>query len=138
LKFGYYACFARLYQAEMSFFYHQGKSEGTGMGLAVVHGIVTDHGGDIFVRSEPDRGATFTVFLPAVERRIKLENREDAALPTGTERILFIDDEAALSADHQSRRRLGGDHIDGEQGRIDSLLKISFWLLKIIFNVNII
>jgi PAS domain S-box-containing protein len=79
------------------FFTTKEKGEGTGMGLAVVHGIVTDHGGDIFVRSEPGQGATFTVLLPAVERRLKPENQDDASVPTGTERILFIDDEAALA-----------------------------------------
>jgi len=79
------------------FFTTKEKGEGTGMGLAVVHGIVTDHGGDILVRSEPGRGATFTVFLPAVERRLRPENHDEAPIPTGTERILFIDDEAALA-----------------------------------------
>ena len=79
------------------FFTTKEKGEGTGMGLAVVHGIVTDHGGDIYVRSEPVRGATFTVFLPAVERRLRPENKEETTIPTGTERILFIDDEAALA-----------------------------------------
>jgi len=79
------------------FFTTKEKGEGTGMGLAVVHGIVTDHGGDIFVRSQPGQGATFTVFLPAVERRIKPESQDEMPIPTGSERILFIDDEAALA-----------------------------------------
>jgi len=79
------------------FFTTKEKGEGTGMGLAVVHGIVTGHGGDIFVHSEPEQGATFTVFFPAVEKRIEPANRIDPPIPTGTERILFVDDEAALA-----------------------------------------
>jgi len=79
------------------FFTTKEKGEGTGMGLAVVHGIVTDHGGDIYVRSEPGRGATFTVFLPAAERRLRPEKQNETPVPTGTERILFIDDETALA-----------------------------------------
>ena len=79
------------------FFTTKEKGEGTGMGLAVVHGIVTGHGGDVFVSSEPGQGAAFTVFLPAVERRIESTRRPETPIPTGTERILFIDDEETLA-----------------------------------------
>jgi len=79
------------------FFTTKEKGEGTGMGLAVVHGIVTGHGGDIFVHSDPGQGATFTVFLPAVDRRINPQPQDEKPIPTGSERILFIDDEAALT-----------------------------------------
>ena len=79
------------------FFTTKEKGEGTGMGLAVVHGIVTGHGGDIFVHSEPGTGATFSVFLPAVERRIEPEARAEIPPPSGTESILFVDDELALA-----------------------------------------
>jgi CheY-like chemotaxis protein len=67
------------------------------MGLAVVHGIVTGHGGDIFVRSEPGQGTTFSVFLPAIETRMEPETRIETPPPTGTECILFVDDEPALA-----------------------------------------
>lgn len=71
--------------------------KGTGMGLAVVHGIVETHGGAIRVESEEDLGTTFKIFLPVITDRISSveETRED--LPTGTERILFIDDEEPLA-----------------------------------------
>ena len=78
------------------FFTTKEKGEGTGMGLAVVHGIVTGHGGDILVRSEKGKGATFFVFLPAVKKRMEPETRIAMASPTGTESILFVDDETAL------------------------------------------
>jgi len=45
------------------------RKEGTGLGLAVVHGIVTSHGGSIQVQSQSDRGTRFEVRLPAIDRR---------------------------------------------------------------------
>jgi two-component system, sporulation sensor kinase E len=52
--------------------YFTTKSEGTGLGLMIVQRIVRDHGGEIEVRSEPNKGTTFTLFLPRDERRIRL------------------------------------------------------------------
>jgi signal transduction histidine kinase len=46
------------------FFTTKGDSGGTGLGLSVTYGIVTDHGGSIDISSEPDKGSTFTVWLP--------------------------------------------------------------------------
>jgi CheY-like chemotaxis protein len=66
------------------------------MGLSVVHGIIKSHGGKITAYSEPDKGSVFTVFLPAIEKRIELGKRIETPVPKGTERILFIDDELSL------------------------------------------
>ncbi|HRU88691.1 MAG TPA: PAS domain S-box protein [Syntrophales bacterium] len=73
------------------------KGEGTGLGLAVVHGIVRDHGGEVVAESVIDRGSVFSVYLPLLERPV-VENGETspASLPGGTENILFIDDEEML------------------------------------------
>jgi len=78
------------------FFTTKEKGEGTGMGLSVVHGIVIRSGGIITVSSEPEKGATFNVFLPAVTSAAKKETRSESPLPSGTERILLVDDEPAL------------------------------------------
>jgi CheY-like chemotaxis protein len=73
--------------------------EGTGMGLAVVQGIVNSHGGAISVYSEPGRGTTFHIFLPLTEAGGAAKSPPAAEEPSGrgTERILFVDDEAILA-----------------------------------------
>jgi len=78
------------------FFTTKEKGKGTGLGLSVVHGIVRSHGGDIYVYSEPGKGSTFEVCLPVIESRFKPEERAERPIPTGTERILFIDDEPVI------------------------------------------
>jgi signal transduction histidine kinase/CheY-like chemotaxis protein len=72
------------------------KGMGTGMGLAVVHGIVKEHGGSIRVTSRPGGGTRFSVWFPRIEREIVPEVKAPSLLPTGTERILLVDDEKAL------------------------------------------
>jgi len=70
--------------------------EGTGLGLSVVHGIVNTHGGAITVKSEPGKGTTFHVYFPIIEKEEKLQERSEGPLPTGNERILFVDDEQVI------------------------------------------
>ena len=72
------------------------KGEGTGMGLAVVHGIVKTYGGGITVYSELEKGTTFHVYLPRIEREVTAEPEEMIPLPMGKEQILFVDDEPAI------------------------------------------
>ncbi len=71
--------------------------EGTGLGLAVVHGIVMRHGGQIEVRSTLGKGSALDVFIPALKTGTEGEAREPDALPRGTERILLVDDERMIA-----------------------------------------
>jgi PAS domain S-box-containing protein len=80
------------------YFTTKAVGKGTGMGLAVVHGIVESYGGRIVVESAPGMGTTFTLFLPATARQADAQEAEIENLPGGRERILFVDDEAAIAA----------------------------------------
>lgn len=76
------------------FFTTKGPDRGTGLGLAVVHGIVKSYAGDIIATSESGRGTKFEVFLPtSPQKKSELSPPPDPATLTGNERILFVDDE---------------------------------------------
>jgi two-component system cell cycle sensor histidine kinase/response regulator CckA len=86
--------------------------EGTGMGMAVTHGIIKSHGGDISVTSKPGKGTTFHVFFPKIAEKAGPEpgNQLNEKVPGGSERILLVDDEAALvEAAVSLLKRLGYD-----------------------------
>jgi len=79
------------------FFTTKGVGEGTGLGLAVVHGIVQGINGGIHVESREGQGTTFSVFLPASEAEPEEgEEVHEPSFPRGTERILFVDDEPMI------------------------------------------
>jgi CheY-like chemotaxis protein len=74
------------------------KGKGTGLGLAVVHGIVKSYGGDIQVSSEPDQGAAFYIYLPLIKEVFATsETVSGDGLPTGHEQILLVDDEKQIA-----------------------------------------
>jgi PAS domain S-box-containing protein len=78
------------------YFTTKDMGEGTGLGLSVTHGIVKTHRGTITVYSEPRKGTTFHVYLPLILEEERDEKESVVPLPTGSERILFIDDDDAL------------------------------------------
>ena len=96
--------------------------DGSGMGLAVVHGILTEHGGGIAVTSVPGHGTTCTVYLPRLAGAAPA--RPPAAedpLPGGTERLLFVDDEPAIVALGQELLTRLGYHVVVCHSSLDAL-----------------
>jgi PAS domain S-box-containing protein len=79
------------------YFTTKDMGRGTGLGLSVVHGIVISHGGNIICKSTPGKGTSFEIYLPEIESMKEVvTHEEEEPTPTGTEHILFIDDESVL------------------------------------------
>jgi CheY-like chemotaxis protein/anti-sigma regulatory factor (Ser/Thr protein kinase) len=79
------------------YFTTKGVGEGSGMGLAMVHGIVESYGGKIVVESELGKGATFRIYLPTTNQRDVPRAYQEEQLPSGTEHILVVDDELTIA-----------------------------------------
>jgi|GEM_PF-1412252 len=88
------------------YFTTKGPGEGTGMGLAMVHGIVKSYGGKISVDSKPGQGTLFRIYLPVARKRREHHPYQSETIPTGAERILFVDDEAPIA-------KMGGRTLEG-------------------------
>ena len=94
------------------FFTTKKQGEGTGMGLAVVHGIVKSMNGAVVLASEPDKGATFQILIPKVDENLQEETPRVPLISIGNERILFVDDEEPIvEMAHEMLERLGYDVI---------------------------
>lgn len=78
------------------YFSTKSPDQGTGMGLAIVHGIVKSYDGEVYVESQPGSGATFTVLIPATSNAGVADEALLAEQPTGKEKILYVDDEAPM------------------------------------------
>jgi len=79
------------------FFTTKEQGQGTGLGLSVVQGIVMSHGGTIHVETEPGKGTTFCVSLPAADQMVSETQETDLDdTVAGNETILLVDDEALL------------------------------------------
>ena len=104
------------------------EGRGTGLGLSMVHGIVTQSGGQIKIDSEPDVGTTFTILLPVavgpLERTRQAKTSLDAL--AGTERILLVEDEASVRTvanDILTKSGYNVTSVDSSQAALDLWLK---------------
>ncbi len=79
------------------FFTTKEIGKGTGLGLAVVHGIIKQHKGAITVESQPGQGTVFHIYLPLIDKKVLPESViQTRELPHGNERILIVDDEPTI------------------------------------------
>jgi CheY-like chemotaxis protein len=78
------------------FFTTKEKLRGVGLGLASAFGIIKEHGGIINVASIPEKGTTFTIYLPTSNKAVPKEIYTDKTILTGNEAILLVDDEASI------------------------------------------
>ena len=103
------------------YFTTKGIGKGTGIGLAVVHGIVERHNGLIRVESVLGKGTEFTLLFPAFQGRIEEVPNENNHLPKGNERILFVDDEPILMKLGKQRLELLGYKVQGATDPLTAL-----------------
>ena len=95
--------------------------EGSGLGLAVVHGIVKRHEGGIYVRSEPGVGTEFGILFPKIQEVKEERPIGDVQSPGGTERILFVDDEEQLAAVTERMLAKLGYSVTAKTSSIDAI-----------------
>ena len=95
--------------------------EGSGMGLALVHGIVKNHHGEITVESELGKGTIFSVFLPVIQKEVKDKTKKVGNIPGGDETILYVDDEKNLVRVSKQRLERLGYTVVGTMDSIEAL-----------------
>jgi PAS domain S-box-containing protein len=101
------------------FFSTKGPGRGTGLGLAMVYGIVSSHDGFIVCDSHPDQGTAFSIYLPAIQQEAEITYLQEieASLLVGWETILLVDDESAIrDLSQQALTKAGYEVLTAEDG----------------------
>jgi two-component system cell cycle sensor histidine kinase/response regulator CckA len=100
------------------FFTTKEKDRGTGLGLASAYGIINNHEGIITVHSEPGKGTTVVIYLPATEKKIDHQPIKYKQLRRGSEVILLVDDEELiLEIGKEMLKKLGYTVVVAQSGR---------------------
>ena len=104
------------------FFTTKPPGKGTGLGLSTVHGIVKNHYGSIAVSSKPNEGTTFDILLPIVDLEVVSDISGEEPIPTGTERILFVDDDKVIVKMSKVMLEKLGYQVNSKTSSIDALV----------------
>jgi signal transduction histidine kinase/ActR/RegA family two-component response regulator len=97
------------------------KGVGTGLGLAVVHGIVQKYGGRVTVQSEPGKGTVFDLYFPAIQTDKIPDRPAQEDLPRGHESILLVDDDQLHLEVVQKTLEYLGYHVEAKTSSMDAL-----------------
>ena len=104
------------------FFTTKPPGKGTGLGLSTVHGIVKNHYGSIAVSSKPNEGTTFEILLPIVDQEVVSGILGDEPIPTGSESILFVDDDKTIVNMSKIMLEKLGYQVNSKTSSIDALI----------------
>lgn len=104
------------------FFTTKKSGEGTGLGLAVVHGIVREHKGHILAKSQLDVGTSIEIYLPVLDNAQPVTQNQPDLLPQGnSEHILLVDDDTAVCVSHHLLLTRLGYRVTAKTDPIDAL-----------------